>query len=113
MGVGMNLRTASVAIKLTVITALTLATILALLFIKDALTNSARTEARLSTNQADAALKSGQDAAVTVGTQAAREDTRTRATNAATKEVSDAQDTAAAHDAGARWLCDDHNICNP
>lgn len=71
----------------------------------------AMVEARIGTNQADAALQSGQDAARTIGEQANTEAERERSVTAMQKDVDDAQTVSDAHAAGAGWLCLDFGIC--
>jgi hypothetical protein len=93
---------------------LALAVVLALafLFVRDLFTATARTEGRLATGQADAAIESGQDAAATIGQQAQTEAARDRSVADMQKEVNDADDASAAHAAGADWLCADFGICS-
>ncbi|MEO0699471.1 MAG: hypothetical protein AAFY81_07105 [Pseudomonadota bacterium] len=81
------------------------------LFVRDLLTGSARTEAKLATGQADAAIQSGQDAAGTVGDQAETEADRERSVSDMEKDVNDAENASDAHDAGAGWLCLNFDIC--
>lgn len=90
---------------------LLLAAIWAFLFVRDLLTGSARTEAKLGTGQADAAIQSGQDAAGSVGQQSETEAARERSVAEMQKDVNNAKDAAGAHAAGADWLCDDFGIC--
>lgn len=89
-----------------------LALIWAFVFVRDLITGTAKTEAKLATGQADAALRSGQDTATTVGQQAETEAARERSVADMQKDVNDADDAAAAHDAGAGWLCDNFGICD-
>ncbi|QDH33983.1 hypothetical protein [Porphyrobacter sp. YT40] len=91
---------------------LLIALIWAFLFVRDLFTGSARTEAKLATGQADAALKSGQDTATTVGEQAETEAERERSVADMQKDVNDADDASGAHDSGAGWLCDNFGICS-
>lgn len=105
------LRELSTAGKMIVGLLLALALIWAFLFVRDLFTGAARTEAKLATGQADAALESGQDAATTIGQQAETEAARERSVADMQKDVTNAKDAPGAHDAGARWLCDDFGIC--
>lgn len=98
--------------KLALAVLLLVALIWAFLFLRDLFTGTARTEAKLATGQADAAIQSGQDAATTVGQQAETEAARERSVAEMQKDVNDAQDASGAHDAGAGWLCDDFGICS-
>ena len=91
---------------------LALALLAAFLFVRDLLTGTARTEAKLGTEQADAAIKSGQDTAQTVGNQSETEAERERSVAEMQKDVDNAEDTSGAHAAGAGWLCDDFGICS-
>lgn len=97
--------------KMILVGALLLALLLAFLFVRDLLTGSARTEAKLATGQADAALQSGQDAATTVGQQAETEAARERSVADMQKDVNNADNASDAHAAGAGWLCNDFGIC--
>ncbi len=81
-------------------------------FVRDLFTGAARTEARLGTGQADAALQSGKDAATTVGQQAETEAARERSVAEMQKDVNDADNASDAHAAGAGWLCNDFGICS-
>lgn len=90
---------------------LLIALVWAFLFVRDLFTGTARTEAKLSTGQADAAVQSGQDTATTVGGQAETEAARERSVADMQKDVNDADDASGAHDAGAGWLCDNFGIC--
>ena len=73
---------------------------------------TAKTEAKLSTNQADAAIASGVDAVETVGEQSKVETARERSVAAMQKDVDDAETVSDAHAAGASWLCINYNICD-
>lgn len=94
-----------------VLLALVIALIAAGLFLRNLLTGAARTEARLGTEQADAAIQSGNDTARTIGDQSQIEAARERSVAEMQKDVNDAQDPADAHAAGAGWLCDNFGIC--
>jgi len=83
----------------------------AFLFVRDLFTGTARTEAKLATGQAGAAIQSGQDAATTIGQQAETEAGRERSVAEMQKEVNDADNASGAHAAGAGWLCNDFGIC--
>ncbi len=72
---------------------------------------TAKTEARLSEKQAEAAMESGTDAVETVGEQSRAETSRERSVAAAQKDVEDAETVSDAHAAGAGWLCVNYNIC--
>jgi hypothetical protein len=97
--------------KALVALALLLAAVLTFLFVRDLFTGTARTEAKLATGQADAALESGQDAATTVGQQAETEAARERSVADMQKDVNNADNPSDAHDAGAGWLCLNFGIC--
>lgn len=73
---------------------------------------TAKTEARLSENQAEAAMESGTDAVETVGEQSKAEAARERSVAAMQKDVDDAETVSDAHAAGASWLCVNYNICD-
>jgi len=98
--------------KVVLVAVLVLATVWAFLFVRDLFTGTARTEAKLSTGQAGAALQSGKDAATTVGQQAETEAARERSVAEMQKDVNDAEDASGAHAAGAGWLCDNFGICD-
>lgn len=97
--------------KAVLVAVLLLAAVWAFLFVRDLFTGAARTEARLATGQADAALQSGKDTARTVGEQAETEAARERSVADMQKDVNDADNASDAHDAGAGWLCDNFAIC--
>lgn len=97
--------------KAVLVAVLLLAAVWAFLFVRDLFIGTARTEAKLATGQADAALQSGKDAATTVGQQSETEAARERSVADMQKDVNDAQDASGAHAAGAGWLCDDFGIC--
>lgn len=97
--------------KLLLGVVLLIALIWAFLFVRDLLTGTARTEAKLATGQAGAAIQSGQDAATTVGQQAETEAERERSVAEMQKDVNDAEDASGAHDAGADWLCLNFSVC--
>lgn len=98
--------------KIVLAAALALVLIFAFMFVRDLFTGTAKTEAKLATGQADAALQSGQDTATTVGRQAETEATRERSVADMQKKVDDAETAADAHSAGAGWLCDNFGICD-
>ncbi|MBA4010076.1 MAG: hypothetical protein C0486_15025 [Erythrobacter sp.] len=106
------LRTLTTLGKFMLAAGLAVALLLAFLFVRDLFTGSARTEAKLATGQADAALQSGQDSASTVGEQAETEAARERSVADMQKDVNDADDASGAHDTGAGWLCDNFGICS-
>jgi len=97
--------------KAVLVAVVVLAAVWAFLFVRDLFTGTARTEAKLATGQADAALQSGKDAATTVGQQAETEAARERSVAEMQKEVTDADNASGAHAAGAGWLCNDFGIC--
>jgi hypothetical protein len=97
--------------KAMLVAVLALAAAWAFLFVRDLFTGTARTEGKLATGQADAALQSGKDAATTVGQQAETEAGRERSVAEMQKDVDDAKDDSDAHAAGAGWLCDNFGIC--
>lgn len=97
--------------KLAVASVLAIVAIVSFFFLRDLFVGTAKVEARLGTTQAEAALASGNDAAQTVGTQAEREAARAASLAEGQKDVNDAEDPAAAHAAGAGWLCVNAGIC--
>lgn len=97
--------------QLLLIAVMTASLVCAFLLARQWLTSTARTEAKLATGQAGAAIHSGQDAATTTGQQARTEAARERAVAEMQKEVNDADDASGAHAAGAGWLCNDFGIC--
>lgn len=105
-------RSLSALRKVLLAVALLLALIWAFVFVRDLFTGTARTEAKLATGQADAALQSGKDTATTVGQQAEAEAARERTVADMQKDVNDADDASGAHDTGAGWLCDNFGICS-
>lgn len=92
--------------------ALLLALVIAGLFIRNLLTGSAKVEAMLGTEQAGAAIQSGQDAASTIGQQSETEAARERSVSELQKEVDDAKTADDAHAAGADWLCLNFGVCS-
>lgn len=106
------LRTLTPLGKAVLAAVLVLALVLAFMFVRNLLTGAARTEARLGTEQADAAIQSGQDTAQTVGDQSETEARRERSVADMQKDVDDANDASEAHAAGAGWLCNDFGICS-
>ena len=92
--------------------ALLIALVIAGLFIRNLLTGTAKVEARLATEQAGAAIQSGQDAVSTVGQQSETEAARERSVSELQKDVDDAKTADDAHAAGADWLCLNFGICS-
>lgn len=72
---------------------------------KCALDRGAKTEARLSRNQTDAAVNSGRDAVETVGERAASEAAGERVVKETEDEIQRAEDAGAVTDAGRDGLC--------
>jgi hypothetical protein len=91
--------------------ALLIVVVLAFMFVRNLMTGTARTEARLGTEQADAAVESGRDATQSVGGQSETEAERERSVGELRKDVDDAKDADDAHAAGAGWLCNNFGIC--
>lgn len=80
-------------------------------FIQDLLIGSAKVEARLGTEQADAAIQSGQDAVDTLGENQARSDATDDKVKGIQDDVENADDAAGADAAGRDGLCQSFGLC--
>jgi len=86
--------------------------LLAITFLWDLFTGTAKIEAKLGTEQADAAIESGQDAVNTVGENQSEERQIDESVEETQEAVDDAADAAGADAAGRNGLCVQFNICD-
>ncbi len=105
------LRSLSPILRIVLGLVLLIALIWGFLFVRDLFTGSAKVEAKIGTEQAGAAIASGQDATSTVGQQSETEAARGRSVADMKEDVDNAETGSDAHAAGAGWLCLDFGIC--
>lgn len=97
--------------KLVLIGVAALFIFLAYNFIDDLFSKEDEVRAELSENQTEAAVASGVDTVTTINNQHTKETQRIETVRVIQNEVNNAQDTGAAHAAGATGLCVNYNIC--